>query len=255
MAALVSRSIARSYSAAFDELMTRRERASYLEEMASWQELARMLAHEIRNPLTPIEVLVTSLKDAYRTQPPDRFAAQLEQTEAMVGEELRHLQNTVVKFSEFAKLPRINLVAENLAQVLSQLMDTVARAFPTMRYRIDGPPDVSAMLDATLFRQVLANVIRNGVEANPDRSVSFAVRLRQGAELLTLEISNDGVPVSPEIAPRIFDPYVSTRGGQDNMGLGLAISRKILIEHGGDIRYEDRDCKPTFVITLPATRR
>jgi signal transduction histidine kinase len=254
LAALLSRSIARSYGAAFQELMTRRERADYLEEMASWQELARMLAHEIRNPLTPIEVLVTSLKQAHQSQSPEQFAAQLEQTEAMVGEELRHLQDTVVKFSEFAKLPRIQLAEENLALLLSQHLQTIARASPAMRYRIEGPEHMRALVDATLFRQVLANIVRNGIEANPGREVSFAISLRESGETIVLDISNDGIPVSPDIAGRIFDPYVSSHGTAHNMGLGLAVSRKILIEHGGDIRYEGRDGGPAFVISLPVIR-
>jgi nitrogen fixation/metabolism regulation signal transduction histidine kinase len=254
MAAILSRGIARSYGAAFQELTAQRERVTYLEGMASWQELARMLAHEIRNPLTPIEVLVTSLKQAHRNQPPEQFAAQLERTEAMVGEELRHLQNTVVKFSEFAKLPQIQLAAEDLAKRLAHDTQTISSAFPALRYRIDGPASLPALLDATLFRQVLANMVRNGIEANTGRTVSFVFRLRESGNTITLEIENDGVPVSPDIAPRIFDPYVSSRRSEDNVGLGLAISRKVIIEHGGDIRYEERDGKPVFVIALPAVR-
>jgi signal transduction histidine kinase len=252
-AALLSRSIARSYSTAFRELLDKRERVEYLQEMASWQELARMLAHEIKNPLTPIELLVTSLRRSFLTQSPEQFAVHLGETEAMVKEELRHLEKTVGKFSAFAKLPSVQLAPENLSQVLAQHLQALAGTFETMRYRIDGPDNVRAMLDSTLFRQVLANIVRNGVEANPDKVVSFAIVLRMESDALRLTIGNDGVPVPAQIAARMFDPYVSGRGGKDNMGLGLAIVRKIVIEHNGEIHYEVREGQPTFVITLPGT--
>jgi signal transduction histidine kinase len=102
----------------------------------------------------------------------------------------------------------------------------------------------------TLFRQVLSNLIRNGIEANPGKRVRFTMTLEQGA-ITTVRVANDGIPVSPEISARMFDPYVSTKAGSDNMGLGLAIVKKIVLEHGGDIRYEVRDGHPEFTITLP----
>jgi len=250
LAALVSRSVARAYSAAFRELVTQRERVSYLEEMASWQALARMLAHEIRNPLTPIEVLVTSLRQAHSSMPSDEFSAQLARTETMIGEELQHLRNLVERFSEFARLPRIQPAEVNLATLLPHHLEALAAAFD-MRYRVAGPPDVRASVDAALFRQVLANIVRNGVEANPGTAVTFDAALAEHGNVVELTIANDGVPVPPEICARMFEPYVSGRNGKDNMGLGLAIVRKILVEHGGEIRYEERSSRPLFLITLP----
>jgi signal transduction histidine kinase len=249
LAALVSRTIARAYSTAFHELIAQRERVAYLEEMASWQALARMLAHEIRNPLTPIEMLVSSLRRAQQSMPPDQFAAQLARTETMVGEELQHLRNLVTRFSEFATLPRIQPSAVNLAELLPQHLEALAAAFD-MRYRVAAPADVRASIDAPMFRQVLGNIIRNGVEANPGTVVTFDVALAARGGNIELTIANDGVPVPPDIAGRMFEPYVSGRNSKDNMGLGLAIVRKILVEHGGEIRYEERGGRPSFAIEL-----
>jgi signal transduction histidine kinase len=249
LAAFMSRSIARAYSTAFHELIAQRERVAYLEEMASWQALARMLAHEIRNPLTPIEMLVTSLRRAHQSMPTDELAAQLARTEAMVGEELQHLRNLVTRFSEFATLPRIQPTEVNLAALLPQYLESLAAAFG-MRYRVAGPADVRANIDAPLFRQVLANIVRNGVEANPGTLVTFDVALAAHGDNIELTIANDGVPVPPDIAGRMFEPYVSGRSTKDNMGLGLAIVRKILVEHGGEIRYQERGGRPSFEIAL-----
>src|SRR5262249_48754253 len=114
LAFMLSRGIAATYRRTFEELMRHRQKALYLEEMASWQDLAKMLAHEIKNPLTPIEVLVTSLSKAYRSNTEQEFRVLLDQVEAMIIEELSHLKNTVNKFGEFARLPAVQLVAENI---------------------------------------------------------------------------------------------------------------------------------------------
>jgi signal transduction histidine kinase len=98
---------------------------------------------------------------------------------------------------------------------------------------------------------VLANLVRNGIEANPGRRTRFSVALEaRGTEVL-VTVANDGVPVAREIAPRIFDPYISSKPGNQNMGLGLAIVKKIVIEHRGEIAYAEQDGHPQFAICLP----
>ena len=252
LATLLSRQIARSHARNVAELTRQRDRVRYLEEMSSWQELAKMLAHEIKNPLTPIEVLVTSLSKAYLGKSREEFLAHLQETQVMVGEELHHLKATVNKFSEFARLPQVQLVEMDLVEFIGRLV----KALPDLGSRADLelhlPQDkVPVRIDATLFRQVLANLIRNGIEANPERRVKFSLDIEKHAAATMLRVGNDGVPVDPAIAPRMFDPYISSKSGKDNMGLGLAIVKKIVLEHGGDIRYEERGQHPEFVITLP----
>ncbi len=252
LAALLTRRISRSYDAAFAELMRHRDRVRYLEEMASWQELARMLAHEIKNPLTPIEVLVTSLSRAYAGKPEAEFRRQLEQTQKMIAEELQHLKNTVSKFSEFAALPPVHLAEEDLPGLLTRLIGAIQLGLDAADIEIRAPAKLPARVDATLLRQVLTNIIRNGLEANPGKRVKFTldVSVRDGP--ITLAIANDGPPVPVELAGRIFDPYVSAKSAKDNMGLGLAIVRKIVIEHGGEITYTEREGHPVFTLSLPA---
>jgi nitrogen fixation/metabolism regulation signal transduction histidine kinase len=223
----------------------------YLEEMSSWQELAKMLAHEIKNPLTPIEVLVTSLSKAYLAKPQDEFQAQLRETQTMINEELTHLKNTVNKFSEFAKLPAVRLHDEELAELLQQQVKAVSALFEGATIRVNCPAAVRARLDATLFRQVLTNIVRNAVEANPARPIQITIAVTLQHEAIAIAIANDGELVPAALAARIFDPYVSGKSGKENMGLGLAIVRKIIIEHGGDIAYAEVQSRPTFTITLP----
>lgn len=254
VATLLSRRVANSYRTAVDELLHQREQVRYLREMSSWQELAKMLAHEIKNPLTPIEVLVTSLSKAYRSKSSQEFVTHLGETEVMIAEELQQLKATVNKFSEFARLPQVQPTRVDVVELLRQQLRAVGSTMQAAQLELREPAEVASVyanIDATLFRQVLANLVRNGMEANPGREVRFTVAISGGERNVEVSVMNDGDPVPAEIAPRIFDPYFSTHASKENMGLGLAIVKKIIIEHGGDIRYEQHGGHPLFVITLP----
>ena len=253
-AMLLSRRIARLYERTFDELIRHRQKVRYLEEMASWQDLARMLAHEIKNPLTPIEVLVTSLSKAYSSKSGPEFRDLLEQAQTMIVEEIGYLKNTVNKFGEFARLPSAQLVEEDVSSVVAKVVKAAAASFDAAELRTTEQPSplqARARIDVALFRQVLTNIVRNGVEANPDRRVGFDIRLLAMEDSLVLSIANDGQLVPSDLVGRMFDPYVSGKSNKENMGLGLAIVKKIVIEHGGEITYREADGRPTFVIVLP----
>jgi signal transduction histidine kinase len=254
VAVFLSRRIARAYTLAFEELTRQRDKVRYLEEISSWQELAKVLAHEIKNPLTPIEVLVTSLSRSYLNKNQEDFQEQLRQTETMVTEELGHLKHIVNRFGEFAKLPQVQLVDENLTEVIDRHLKAISGMFDAAEFQFNHttvPDGIHVKIDSVLFRQVLLNIVRNGVEANPDIKVVFIVQLTIKGNAVHVTIQNDGKPVPADLIPRMFDPYVSGKHGKDNMGLGLAIVRKIIIEHGGDISYGEENRRPVFAISLP----
>ena len=254
LAILLSRRIATLYEKTFNELIRHRQRVRYLEEMASWQDLARMLAHEIKNPLTPIEVLVTSLSKAYNSRSEPEFRTLLDQAQAMIIEELGYLKNTVSKFGEFARLPAAELVEVDVSGMVTKTVKTLAPHFESAELHVTEDPaplEARARIDVALFRQVLANIVRNGVEANPGQRVRFSLSLGATADSIHLSVENDGTPVPPELVSRMFDPYVSGKSTKDNMGLGLAIVKKIVIEHGGEISYREQVGRPKFDIVLP----
>ena len=254
VAILLGRRIRTSNRDTFRELLAQREKVRYLEQMSSWQELAKILAHEIKNPLTPIEVLVSSLGKAYQSKSPEEFHAQLGRTQAIIAEELVHLKQTVSRFSEFARLPEAQLVEANPATVIERQLPAVGAAFATAQLKFDArdcSPETRARMDSSLFRHVLMNIVRNGVEANPGRAVAFDIRVMSTTRSACVDLLNDGEPIPAELSPRIFDPYVSDKSGKDNMGLGLAIVKKIVIEHGGEIGYAEEAGHPRFTISLP----
>jgi len=254
LAMLLSRRIARSYERTLDDLVRHKQRVRYLEEMASWQDLAKMLAHEIKNPLTPIEVLVTSLSKAYSSKSEREFRALLESAQTMIIEELGYLKNTVNKFGEFARLPEAQLVEEDLSAVVAKTVKAVTAIFDAADLRLTEEPaplQARVRIDVALFRQVLTNIVRNGVEANPGRRVEFTLLLVAREGSIMISIANDGQPVPATLAERILDPYVSGKSSKENMGLGLAIVKKIVIEHGGEITYREHGGRPVFTIVLP----
>lgn len=254
MASLLGRRISHSYHVAINELLSHRERMRYLEEMSSWQEMAKSLAHEIKNPLTPIEVLVTALAKSYASKTPQEFEVQLQQTRTMIEEELGHLKRTVNRYSDFAKLPRAELVEASPVEVIEKHLPAVKARFINARIvvtTLGAAEDLRARIDSALFRQVLMNVVGNGVEANPGREVAFTIEITATKWSIRVAIANDGDPVPTDIAARIFDPYISARSGRDNMGLGLAIVKKIIVEHEGEIAYAEIGGHPSFSISLP----
>jgi len=172
----------------------------------------------------------------------------------MVAEEIGHLKRTVNRFSDFAKLPEVQLVEANPVDVIEQHLAAVRTKFSTAQIVIETPEagtDIRSRMDSALFRQVLMNIVANGVEANPASAVTFTVAVTGTKDSVLITISNDGEPVPAEIAPRIFDPYISSKGDKENMGLGLAIVKKIIIEHEGEIALAERAGHPRFIISLP----
>jgi signal transduction histidine kinase len=254
VAILLGRRISRSYEVATRELLAHRERVRHLDQMSSWQEMAKALAHEIKNPLTPIEVLVTSLTKSYASKAPEEFAVQLRQTQAMIEDEIGQLKRTVGRYSDFAKLPQAELIEADPVQVIKQHLLAVGAQFVNARIVVNGADaaeKLHARMDPSLFRAVLMNIIGNGVEANPGREVTFTIEVSATKSAIHVDISNDGEAVPAQMAPRIFDPYVSGRRGRDNMGLGLAIVKKIIVEHEGDVAYAEIGGHPRFSISLP----
>jgi signal transduction histidine kinase len=254
IASALSRKIRAAYRHIISELLAERERSRYLEQMASWQELARILAHEIKNPLTPVEVMVSSLGRAYREKSPDQFTKQLDETQKIVAEELSHLKRTVGRFSEFARLQDPTPEVLEAFEVINRHLPALRATFPDCGIAVRARSEARTArirVDPSLFRQVLMNIVGNGVEANSGATIHFDIHIVCTPHRIRINVANDGAPVPASIAPRLFEPYVSEQRSQENMGLGLAIVKKIVVEHQGEIAYREKDGHPIFVIELP----
>jgi two-component system nitrogen regulation sensor histidine kinase NtrY len=227
------------------ELATSRAEIEYLGKIAAWQEVARRLAHEIKNPLTPIQLAVQQLASSYAGDDP-RFRKQLRDSVEIVEEEVAGLRRLVDAFSSFAKLPRVEPVPVDLAVVI----DDVVQGASGIAVELEPPPSPLVVHgDRLLLRRALTNLVDNAREAGA-RKVRIDWRVEAG--LVRVVLDDDGPGVKGEIRGRIFDPYVTTK--EHGTGLGLAIVKKTLLEHGGDIEVAREPSAlggARFVIELP----
>jgi signal transduction histidine kinase len=242
-------------SGAFNEMVREvresRDRIVYLEKISGWQEVARRLAHEIKNPLTPIQLAFQELEARWKRAPGDEaFGRLLADSAGIVREEVGTLQRLVADFSAFARL------AESAPEPadLGDFVDEFVRTSPQLAEQADieivrtGPCPTA--IDRALMRRVLANLVTNAVEAcRPARArVTLGVSRTRTRALLT--VGDDGPGIDAELRERIFDPYFTTK--QEGTGLGLAIVKKIVLQHGGDIEAGARPGGgASFCISLP----
>ena len=248
----LSRKINNSYVSAVDELVKQKERNLYLQDMANWQELAKMLAHEIKNPLTPIEVIVSSLSKHYKKMTDREFCSYLKESELLVSEEIGHLKQIVNNFSDFSKVPKIHLVRDTIGSFIDEISHVLNGLFLNLdiSFAIEGHAVIVA-IDKPMLRQVFVNIIRNGIEANPSKAIKFTVGVFTRYNVVIIEVSNTGEVVAEERVVNLFEPYVTSKAKKSNMGLGLTIAKKIVIEHRGSISYRNMAGHPCFVIHLP----
>jgi len=246
--------LGRAFDRMVAELGEARSRLVYLQKVSAWQEVARRLAHEIKNPLTPIQLAVQELASKYRGEDA-AYQRLLETAQEILNEEVGAIRRLVDDFSAFAKLPKV----EPLPIDLGQVVDDFARAHPEWQeaLRVDRHAPVEALCDRMLVRRVLANLVENAVQAataagkNPVVRLEVALEASGRSACLTVDDNGPGVEVASR--ERIFDPYVTTK--EHGTGLGLAIVRKIVLDHGGDIRLTDAPAPlggARFVVTLPA---
>lgn len=239
--------LVRAFDEMAGELERGRARLAASERVAAWREVARALAHELKNPLTPIAMSVELLRDA--RERPD-FPEILEESTRAIGEEVRRLRRIVDEFSRFARLPSPALEpvpAGELAQGLLGLFPADPPGVTLTRQVAPGLPVVLADRDQVL--QVLHNLVKNALEAMPGGGALRFTARQAGAEVL-FEVADGGPGIPPDLLPRIFEPYVTTKEG--GTGLGLAIAERIAQEHGGRLEVASPPGGgATFTLRLP----
>jgi PAS domain S-box-containing protein len=232
------------------------------QKAAAWQEVAQRIAHEIKNPLTPIQLSAQRLLrylDRMRAQKPDGGRSEFEKLAAecagLIEREVHTLESLVDAFSQFARFPSARLAPEDLNTIVSGALDLFQGRLEGVTVRTDLAatlPPVKA--DRELLRRVLANLIDNAAEAMEGaaiRRLRVATRVEGDGDAVEVEISDSGHGISPEDKQRLFLPHFSTK--ERGTGLGLAIASRIIAEHNGTIRVEDNLPTGTrFLIRFPA---
>ncbi|MDT8447884.1 MAG: ATP-binding protein [bacterium] len=218
----------------------------------AWQEVARRIAHEIKNPLTPIQLSAQRIRKKYLEQVDD--VELLDTCTATIVNEVNHLKNMVNEFSKFARLPEINPVPTSLNQILSGVVALFESSLPKgvqLQLNLEDPmPEM--LLDEEQIKRVFTNLIDNAIaalggEQEGQIKVSSSMHAQEGHVLVEIEDNGCGIP--EDMLPRIFDPYVTTK--KEGTGLGLAIVQQIISDHGGFIRLENIEKGTKFNIELP----
>jgi two-component system nitrogen regulation sensor histidine kinase NtrY len=221
------------------------------QKIAAWREVARRLAHEIKNPLTPIQLSAERLRRHFTGAPPGARALVDECTSTIVGE-VESLKGLVDEFSQFARMPSPRTVPTDLHQLIGDTLALYDGIFADVkiehRYAADLP---LVRLDPEQVRRVLINLIDNAVEAM-ERHGGILVETQRDAanSVARVVVADDGPGIPPAEREKLFLPYYSTK--RRGSGLGLAIVRRIIAEHGGSIEVGDNTPRGTrFTIELP----
>ncbi|MFY9551437.1 MAG: ATP-binding protein [Thermoanaerobaculia bacterium] len=203
--------------------------------LAAWAEMARIIAHEIKNPLTPIRLSVEHLREVWRRKSPD-FDRVLEECVTNVLRQTEELRRSAAEFSDYARLPRPETRPIDVGVLAADAAAAYAGA-PGIRWSVDAGPGLRAVGDPRLISRVLANLVGNSVDALHGKG-TIRIRVARRDGRIETAVEDDGPGVSPEILLRLFDPYFSAKSG--GTGLGLAIAKKIVEEHGGAIAAANR---------------
>ena len=236
-----------------DEVRQGRDRIVYLEKISGWQEVARRLAHEIKNPLTPIQLAFQQLEAQWRTTPggDERFGRVLGEAGEIVRQEVATLQRLVEEFSAFARLPDVAPAPADLGQFVTGFVRTSPQLGERAEIQVTLASDhVPVSLDEALMRRVLVNLCENAVQAAAPARARIHLGVARARDRAVLTVGDEGPGVAPGLRPRVFDPYFTTTG--EGTGLGLAIVKKIVLQHGGEVEVGERPGGGAcFTIWLP----
>ncbi|PYQ38155.1 MAG: sensor histidine kinase [Acidobacteria bacterium] len=247
--------LARAFASMTHELRTSRERLVQAERVAAWREMARRLAHELKNPIFPIQLSIETLRralDQEGAQDAQRFQALFRESSDTILDELRSLRSIVEEFSQFARMPPPRLAPTDLGDLVERVLALYRARAAAVRIETGLAPGLPAVpADRDLLGRALGNLVANELEAMPDGG-TLSVKTRAVEEGVALEVSDTGPGLTEEQPTRLFTPYYTTKKG--GTGLGLAIVQGIVSDHGGRIQVESAPgAGTTFTLVLPVS--
>ncbi len=246
--------LAASFNHMTEELLEQKERRMQAERLAAWRELARRLAHELKNPLFPLQLTVENLVRA-RERSPEQFEEVFRESASTLLAEIGHLKAIVARFSEFSRMPQphfqqvqVNDILRNVVRLLQAQLGTGGVAVECKLDLDESLPAVAG--DEELLHRAFSNLAFNALEAMPQGG-RVTLRTRQNGNRAGIEISDTGPGMTKEECERLFTPYYTTKA--QGTGLGLAIAQSVVSDHGGQIRVSSEPGQgTTFSIELPA---
>ena len=221
------------------------------QRMAAWREVARRIAHEIKNPLTPIQLSAERLRKRYLT----RFSEDenvFDECTGMIIKSVDEIKTLVDEFSNFARMPTIQPAVNNLNDIIKESLTLYQEAHRNIGFLFTPDDDVPLFpLDRDQIKRVLINLLDNAVAAvGGEGKIDIESRFDNDLKMVSFTVADSGVGIPPEDRSRLFEPYFSTK--KSGTGLGLAIVNSIISDHHGFIRVKDNVPKGTkFIVELP----
>ena len=242
--------LARSFNHMTAELAAQRERLVQTERVAAWRELARRLAHELKNPLFPLQLTVENLSRA-RQLPEPEFDEVFQESTRTLGMEIANLKKIIGRFSDFSKMPRPQLERIDAADLVERVRALYATACGEnvilQTHVADGPMPLDA--DPELLYRALSNLVLNAMDAMPNGG-TVTISAKPAGSAIELTVGDTGEGLTPEECERLFTPYYTTK--EHGTGLGLAIVQSIVADHTGTIAVESHaGSGAKFIISLP----
>ena len=218
----------------------------------AWKEVARRIAHEVKNPLTPIKLSAQRLRKKFLAHIPADDTVFDECTRTIINQ-VDELKTLVNEFSNFARMPATNPVPNDLHLIIDETMMLYKEAHKKITFEITRDPAVPLLIiDREQMKRALINILDNAIHAMENKGrITIITAYNKILEMVTLEIADTGCGIPPEIKHKLFEPYFSTK--KSGTGLGLAIVNTIISDHNGYIRIRDNEPRGTrFIIELPA---
>jgi two-component system nitrogen regulation sensor histidine kinase NtrY len=254
--------LARSFNHMTGQLVSQRERLVQTERVAAWRELARRLAHELKNPLFPLQLTVENLVKS-RSLSEAEFDEVFRESTSTLGMEIANLKTIIGRFSDFSKMPKPELEridARDVVERVRSLYEPAAAAVDQGNMNDDGAGKIRFQVefakepmpidaDPELLHRAISNLVLNAIDAMPQGG-ALTLGARAKDERVELRVADTGEGITPEECERLFTPYYTTK--EHGTGLGLAIVQSVVSDHNGTIAVESRPgAGVTFVISLP----
>lgn len=222
---------------------------------AAWGEVARRLAHEIKNPLTPIQLSAERLRHKLLAKAEGPDAQVIDRATRTIIQQVEAMKSMVNDFSDYARSPQIQAEPFELDRLVQEVMDLYKSAGAGSIVVHLGAPEAQVRGDPLRLRQVIHNLVKNALEAlegRPEGRIEVSTGRPEGPDLVELEVADNGPGFEQAVRDRLFEPYVTTKS--KGTGLGLAIVKKIIEEHGGIIAVENTGSGALIRIRLPVWR-
>jgi len=240
-------SLVKSYNKMIDDLEKSAEKLAKTEREQAWQEMAKQVAHEIKNPLTPMRLSIQNFQRRYEKSSNKINKVNVEEFSNSLIEQIDVMSNVATAFSDFATLPKANLKLSNIVEITRRATEIFEYENIIFKSNVDK---ILFPLDRTQWIRVMTNLIQNGLQSvSADRKPKIKVELKNYTKKIFILVSDNGGGVDPNLKNKIFEPMFTTK--TKGMGLGLGIVKKIIEIHKGLISYKsDNKTGTTFTIEL-----